>query len=255
MPATLLKKSHQMRRLMTAGCCCLAVTLLGCARAKTKDPVVSTTVDGKTTSESGDSAARRGKSLVRFVNAVSGMALDLTTEDRATFVNVDFKDVTPFTEIGDNLVRFRVRANDGDSVLADNSETMGDGYRYTVVAMPTEDGKVRLRVLRDELIPESGKARIRLIQAVPGLSDVDVALTGQKDLVFDNVKYGTEAGYKDVAPATATIEFRMGDPPNVTVPYRLKSVSLAAGRAYTLVIVGALPRGFETISFNDAVRQ
>jgi hypothetical protein len=242
-----------MRGLMVGG---LFVTLLaGCAGARTKEPVVSASKEGKTVSESGDTAARRGKSLVRFVNAVPDQALDITTEDRATFINVEFKAVTPYTEIGDNLVKFRVRAADGDSVLADNSETLGDGVRYTVVAMPTADGKVSIRVLRDELVPDSGKARIRVIQATPGLSDVDVALSGQKDLVFDNVKYGTEAGYKDVPPSTATLEFRMGDPPHVTVPLRLKTMSLVTGKAYTLVIVGAKPRGIQTIAFTDAVRR
>lgn len=243
-------------RQLVAGSYGLAVMLLaGCAGAKTKEPVVSTTGDGKTTSESGDSAATRGKSLVRFVNAVPDQALDLTTEDRATFVNVAFKDVTPYTEIGDNLVNFRIRANDGDSVLADNSETMGDGYRYTVIALPTDDGKVKIRVVRDELIGAAGKARIRVIQATPGQPDVDVALRGQKDLLFDNVQYGGNADYKDVPPGTSTVEFRTGDPPSMTVPPGLKSMSLAAGRAYTVVVVGVRPRGIETIVFNDAVRQ
>ena len=244
-----------MRRLSVGGYCLAVAILAGCAGAKTKTPVVSASSDGKTVSESGDSAAKRGKSLVRFVNALPDQSLDLTTEDRATFVNVGFKDVTPFTEIGDNLVKFRIRANDGDSVLAENNETMVDGSRYTVIAMAGENGKVILRVVRDELLPEAGKARIRLIQATPGLSDVDVALSGQKDLVFDNVKYGTEAGYKDVTPATATIEFRLGDPPHVTVPLRLKSMSLTAGKAYTLVLVAGQPRGIQTIAFNDAVHK
>lgn len=231
------------------------IVLTGCGGAKTKDPVVSSTPGSKTTSESGDSAARRGKSLVRWVNAMPDQSLDLTTEDRATFVNVAFKEVTPYTEIGDNMVKFRVRANDGDSVLAENSETLLDGHRYTLVTMPTENGTVTIKVVRDELVPDSGKARIRVVQASPGLSDVDVALSSQKDLVFDNVKYGAEAGYKDVTPGTATLEFRLGEPPHVTVPLRLKTMSLAAGRAYTLVIVGAPQHGIQTIVFNDAVRR
>jgi hypothetical protein len=244
-----------MRRQIASGYCLAAALLAGCAGAKTREPVVSSTGGGKTTSESGDSAAKRGKSLVRLVNALPDQALDLTTEDRATFVNVGFKDVTPYTEIGDNLVKFRVRANDGDSVLAENSETLLDGHRYTLITMPTKDGKVSIKVVRDELVPDSGKARLRVIQATPGLSDVDVALSEQKGLVFDNVKYGTEAGYKDVLPATATLEFRIGDPPHVTVPLRLTTMSLAAGRAYTIVLVGMPPRRIQAIVFNDAVRR
>ncbi|HEU5218821.1 MAG TPA: DUF4397 domain-containing protein [Gemmatimonadales bacterium] len=243
-----------MRRLMPSGYCLALTVLAGCAGTKTKEPVVSSTGGGKTTSESGSAAAQRGKSLIRFVNAVPDLGLDLTTEDRATFINVAFKEVTPYTEIGDNLVKFRVRANDGDSVLAENSETMGDGLRYTVLAMPSEDGKVKLRVVRDDLVPEPGKARIRVIQAAPAIPEVNIALAGQKDPVFDKVKYGAEAGYKDVSPVLATLEFRMGNPPRVTVPFRIKAMNLAAGRAYTLVIVEGRPRGIQTIAFNDAVR-
>ncbi len=242
-------------RWESVGYCLALSALIGCAGARTREPVVSSSGQGKTTSESGDSASKRGKSLVRFVNAVPDQSLDLTTEDRATFVNVPFMEVTPYTEIGDNLVKFRIRANDGDSVLASNTETMVDGSRYTVIAMPTEAGTLSVRVIRDELVPDSGKARIRLIQAAPELSAVDVALSGQHDLVFNHVKYGGDAGYKDVAPATATVEFRLGDPPHVTVPLRLKTMTLMAGRAYTLVIVGARPRGIQTIVFNDAVRR
>ncbi len=235
----------------------LAVTLLAaCAGSKTKEAVVSSTPGAaKTTSESGDSAAKRGKSLVRFVNAVPGGPLDLTTEDRATFINVAFKEVTPYTEIGDNLVKFRIRANDGDSVLADNSQTMSDGFRYTLITMPSTDGKVSIHLVRDDLVPASGKARLRVIQATPGLSDVDVALSGEKDLVFNNVTYGSDAGYKDVVPSTATLEFRMGKPPHVTVPLRLKTMKLEAGRSYTLVILGAPPHGIQSLVFNDMVRR
>lgn len=227
--------------------------IAGCAGAKTEQPVVTTSGDGKTTSAAGTEAAKRGKSLVRFVNAVPGeTGLDLSADERTTFYNVEFKTVTPYTEIGDNLVKFELRGADSDSVLANNTESMGDGYRYTIVAMPTSDNQYKLRVLRDEVVTDSGKARIRVINAAPGLPDADVLVAGQKDPLFDNVAFGTEAGFKDVAPATATVEIRGND--NPTPPIRLRNVALTSGKAYTIVIAAAKPRGIVAITFNDVVR-
>lgn len=229
------------------------VLLGGCMGPKTSGPVVSTTGDGTTTSEAGTVAAKKGKSLVRFVNTVSeGAALDLATDNRVTFYNVDYKTVTPYTEIEDNLVKFKVRSADGDSVLAENAESLGDGYRYTIVAMPTSDHRVQLEILRDEVVPEDGKARVRVIQASPVLTDVDVGLSGRKELLFDNVGYGTGGGFKDVDPGATTVEIRPQD--NPVSPLRLKNVHLSAGTAYTIVVAGSKARSVQMITFNDMVR-
>lgn len=242
------------RTLKQTGACLVLALMAGCAGAKTEQPVVSTTGDGKTTSASGTDAAKRGKSMVRFVNAVpEAMGLDLSADERTTFYNVEFKTVTPYTEIGDNLVKFELRGANSDSVLANNTESMGDGYRYTIVAMPTSDNQIKLRVLRDEIVTDSGKARIRVIHAAPGLSDADVLVAGQKDALFDNIAYGTEAGFKDIDPVTATVEIRGNDDP--TPPIRLRNLALTPGKAYTIVIATAKPRGIQTITFNDAIRR
>jgi hypothetical protein len=241
------------RTLTQRGAGFILVFLAGCAGAKTEQPVVTTTADGKTVSPAGTDAAKRGKSMVRFVNAVpDSMGLDLSTDERTTFYNVEFKAVTPYTEINDNLVKFEIRGAYRDSVLANNNETMGDGYRYTVVAMPTADNQIRMRVLRDELVPDSGKARIRVINAAPGLGDADLLLAGQTDPLFDNIAYGTEAGFKDVDPGNAAVEIRGNDSP--IPPVRIRSMTLAPGRAYTIVIAAARPRGIQAITFTDAVR-
>jgi hypothetical protein len=231
----------------------LLALIAGCAGAKTEQPVVTTSGDGKTTSAAGSEAAKRGKSLVRFVNAVPGeTGLDLSADDRTTFYNVEFRTVTPYTEISDNLVKFELRGADRDSVLANNTESMGDGYRYTIVAMPTADNQLKLRVLRDEVVTDSGKARIRVINAAPVMPDADVLWSGQKEPIFDNVAFGTEAGFKDIEPATATVEIRGND--NPTPPIRIRNVALTPGKAYTIIIAAAKPRGIQAITFNDVVR-
>jgi hypothetical protein len=229
-----------------------AMLLLACSGAQTKDPVVTVSDDGKTTSPSGDAAAKRGTSFVRFVNAMPGDAgLNLGAEKGDLFGRVDFKAVTKYLEMGDNLARFSLRATADGNEMATSSEAMSDGFRYTVVGFADSNGVASLRVLRDELVPDSGKARIRVIHAAPGIRDVDLAVQGEREPLFDDINYGTEAGYQDVAPMTATFEIRR-DGGNGKV-IRLPRMALEAGKAYTIVLTGKAPDQLAAFSFDDTV--
>jgi len=80
---------------------CLALTLLaGCTgSSKTKEPVVSTSGGKTAVSEAGTPVARRGKSLVRVVNAIPGDGtIDISGDDRTVFYDVAYRTVTPYTE-------------------------------------------------------------------------------------------------------------------------------------------------------------
>jgi hypothetical protein len=109
----------------------------------------------------------------------------------------------------------------------------------------------RLVALRDEVVPDSGKARIRVINAALGADDVDVAVQGQKDPLFENVSYGAEAGNKDIVPMTATIEIRREKKAGATI--LLKHMRFMAGKAYTMVLTGAKPSEIDVITFDDTV--
>lgn len=237
-------------KLLTTGLA-LAATM-ACAGAKTDRPVV-TTADGESkASPSGTEMAKEGKSLVRLVNAIPGKAgIDISSEDRTVFTGIDYKGVTSYAEIRDNAVTFRLRATGHDSSLADNKEMMTDGYRYTIVALPGEKGEPRMRILRDEVVPDSGKARIRVINAAPDIGNVDVAMQGQKDALFHNVHYGTEAGFTDIAPTSATLEVRSDL--KTRKPLLLKNMHFVAGKAYTIVLSGWGTGGIDAITFDDTL--
>ncbi|MEO8448911.1 MAG: DUF4397 domain-containing protein [Gemmatimonadota bacterium] len=224
--------------------------LAACSGAKTDKPVVTNAAD-TTVSASGVDAARRGKSMIRLVNAVPGAAaVDLTADDKSVFTAVAYKSVTPYAEIGDNMVKMKLQGA-GGAPLAENSETMTDGYRYTVVALPKKDSGVELKVVRDEVVPDSGKVKLRVIHAAPGMGEIDVLVPGQRDPLFDNINYGTEAGYKELAPMTGVLEIR-GEHGSQSV--RLKSMKYEAGKAYTVVISGPAGRKAEVTVFDDTAR-
>jgi hypothetical protein len=205
------------------------------------------------TSPAGTEAAGRGRSLVRFVDALPDpRTVDLTADDRTVFSAVGYKAVTEYEEVHENAARFRLRIAGADSVLADNNEGLRDGARYTVVSMPGVNGQPRLRVLHDELATDPTQARLRVIQAVPRLGEVDVAIMGEREPLFKGVTYASEAGYRAMAPMTATIEIRQ-DKPHMA-PIRIEALHLEAGHAYTIVLTGGRPGEVEVITFDDRVQ-
>jgi hypothetical protein len=226
------------------------VASLACSGAKTDLPVITKTDGQSQASPSGAEMAHEGKSLVRLVNAIPAKkSIDVSGGDRTVFSGVAYKSVTPYAEIRNNVVTFRLRAAGSDSALADNNEAMTDGYRYTIVALPGEKGEPSMRILRDEVVPDSGMARIRVINAAPDIGNVDVAMQGQKDVLFGNVRYGTEAGSKDITPVSGTLEIRSDL--KTRKPLLLKNMHFEAGKAYTIVLAGWGTGGIDAIAFDD----
>ncbi len=218
---------------------------------KSESAIESKTADSTTTSPSAASADRQGTSMVRFVNAMPGSApLDMMGDSTSLFSNVAFGDVSQFKEVRDNLVKFTVHAGSSTAALATNNETLADGNHYTIVAMSDREGGVSMRVIRDDLVPEGGKARVRVIHAAPGLDDVSLTLTGQRDALFNDVDYGSEAGFKDVAPVTTGFTVRKAEGNRSLLTQ--KSMAMNAGTAYTFVLAAKPNGSLTTIAFSDS---
>lgn len=241
-----------LKRAWTGGWPALLLAL-ACTGTKTDEPVVST-AGGKTeVSEAGTSVARRGKSLVRLINAMPGdRTIDLSGDDRTVFYDVGYRTVTPYTEIGDNVVQFRLRPGGIDSVWADNTETLINGNRYTIVVLPTREGGARIVVLTDEVVTDTGKARLRVVNAAAPHADLDVGIEGRTELVFDDLTYGTAAGFKNVDPAGAVIVVRQDEPPVTAL--KMPRLRLEAGKSYTIVIAGDKAGALQAITVTDALR-
>jgi hypothetical protein len=238
-----------MRDLIRAGTLALAgYFALACSPSKTEQPVQTTTEQGKSTSPSGVSADRRGTTLVRAVNALpEKVSIDIAADSRVLFTSVGYQDVTDFQELRENVTRFVIRPAGKDTVIAENKEVMGDGARYTLVALPDDKGQPQLRVLRDELVTDPGKTKIRVINAAAGMEDLKVTVQGQDTPLFDNVALGIEAGYKDIDPMTATLVFQAKS----GTPVITEKVKLDPGRAYTIVLTGAAGKKPEAVRFDD----
>lgn len=240
-------------RIMTLAVSAVAIGALAACGTKGENNAVATTTSDSAVgdvSRSAASADARGTSMVRFVNAMpGGNPLSVSSDSVAIFSNVKSGDVTPFQELRDNVKTFSLGTPGALTGMASNTETMRDGGRYTIFALSDRDGGASLKITRDELSPEEGKARIRVVHAAPGLDDVDVMMNGQKDALFDDIDYGSEAGFKDVAPTSTGFVIRHNDRNHAVAS--LKSMTLKAGSAYTIVLIGRPGGKVDAVSFTD----
>lgn len=229
-----------------------AVTAISFTACKKDDAVIKTTSNGEINlSASADSADARGHSMVRIVNVGnSGKDVALQLGDQTLFDNVKASSVTDYREVAANLAKFSARApgSSDTAALAQNDQILMDGNRYTVFLIAEDLSRNTLRIVKDEVIPDSGMARVRVVHAAPGGPELDISIANAKDKLFSGVNFKSEAGYKDIAPAKVVLEVRGKDESKVLL--RIPAMDLKRGTATTVVITGASKLAF--ITFTDA---
>lgn len=235
----------------------MTVALAGCGGNSSRDtPVTTTTPAGQSTAPAAAAAARRDNALLRFVHAIpAGATVDLYADDRRAFEGIQFRAVTPYSEIDGQRYTFRLRpaGMTGSDALASNSEGLDDGEHYTVFAVPGDDESAMLRVVQDDFsTPATGKARVRVVHASRDAGELDVYATGRSDELFDGVDFQSVTDYDEIDAWSGSLEIR-GEGESMTlasVPARFD-----AGKVYTVVVTGRL-RGtpkLEAFVIEDAV--
>jgi len=244
-----MRSTRMTGALGTAALILAGLTACGDKKDKDDAAVQTATAAGKDVSPSANAADAKKVSMVRMINALPTMSdVNVTADDSVLFNDVDYKAVTDYVELRDNVTRFRLKNDKSDTTIASNNEMMTDGSRYTVVALPEKDGGVRLRVLHDEIVPDVGKTRVRVVHGVRGLAEVDVLTEGSNDAIFDNVNFGSEAGYKEMDPMQGTLIVRVDGTNRQLLK---KQMSFVAGHSYTIVLAGNGAQRVDAIIVDD----
>jgi hypothetical protein len=223
----------------------------GCKPARDTGEVSSKTAEGTSNAPAAGVAAERDVALVRVVNAIPAGPATVLAGDSIAFPSVGYKKATEFREIPDD--RFNFKLGSAENPLAENRENLTGGGYYTIIAMPDEGGadKRNLRVLDDGLKPVSpDKARVRVVNAVPGDLEISVFVRGRADPLFDGINFKSEAGWNEIDPVAGTLELRPEGKKNVLAS--LPNVKFEGGRSYTFVIAGT-PAKPEIIRIEDEV--
>jgi hypothetical protein len=242
--------AHTALRTVLVTLTTAAITVTAACKGDNADDqaVQTTTADGRLASPSADAAEHRGTSMVRMINALpTGNATSVSADDKSIFSAIDYKTVTPYTEVTENIARFRLQGAGRDTTIASNNEMLMDGSRYSLIALPEKDGGVRLRVLKDELASDTTRARLRVLHGITGVSEIDVLFAGNTDAIFDNVNLSSDAGYKDVDAINTTLVVKADGSGKQLLR---KEMRFLPGHSYTVVLTGTGQR-VESIVIDD----
>jgi len=120
----------------------------------------------------------------------------------------------------------------GGKQLGRSNETLEDGARYTVVAVPEGDGTT-LRLYSDGR-PVPGRARWRIVHAAPEFDEAEFMLD---DRVVKRLELGEASDYSTAQPGPHTVAARRPGEEQPLV--ERDDVSLVAGTAQTAYLVGS----------------
>ena len=226
--------------IATVGVASLALIVgSSCRReAAQTEPAKTTTEGGTTTAPPSKEVAERDAALVRVVNAIPAQAPDIYADDLKAFSGVQYKEITPYKELRDNEVTFKVQLAGSPEAADQEQELLMDGRHYTVFAMPgaKKDDPANLKVLADELVaPDPGKAKVRVVNTSPDAPNVDLMVAGQKDPVVSGVGSQDHTGYKEIDPLMGKITLRDDQKKQVIANV---DTTMESGKLYTVIVVG-----------------
>ena len=173
---------------------------------------------------------------VRFYDAYTA-PVDLYFGDTKAFKNKTDRSLTSYIELPAERHEFALRdpARPTEDPLAKNNEGLSGGKHYTVIAYDDKDGKPALRVVNDdESAPDSGKAKVRIIHAAPGLEALNLYVAGTKSKIASESRFTTSSNWQQVDPVKGSLTLRTSDKRAVQIP----DVQLEPGKLYTFIVNG-----------------
>lgn len=189
--------------------------------------------------------AGKADATVRLVHALSGgPAVDVTVDGTPVVQGLAFGAATDYAALpaGDHQVQ--ILPTGETTPLVDTTVTVESAKAYIVVVLGTADAPEAqvLDVNLDQTTTD--QARLRLLNAVPDASELNVGIAGGDNL-FENVAFKSTADYRDGAPGTydMTVSLPDADAPIVTVP----GVELTEGTVYDIVALGQVSGGTVTL--------
>jgi Domain of unknown function (DUF4397) len=184
----------------------------------------------------------RSKAQLRLVNAsATYAALDLVVDDARLQSSVAYGQSASYVEIDPEETATEITRPGSSTPLATANPAVSEGDRYTLVAFGGE-GSLRTTLLDDNAdAPDSGKVRVRVLNAAPDAGNVDVYLTTADAPLADAealqaaAAVGTVTAYTTVDAATWRLRVTAaGDRDDLRLD--LSGISLTSRDVVTLVI-------------------
>jgi hypothetical protein len=139
---------------------------------------------------------------VRLLNATRSYAsLDLSVNDKAINTKVGYATVGAYGDVDTNNTATKVLTSDVGTSIAATTPTLTGGSNYTYIAYGFA-GAIRTTLLQEaETVPDSGKAKLLVLNLAPDAGALDVYVTTATDdinsatALMTNLQGGAGSGY------------------------------------------------------------
>jgi Domain of unknown function (DUF4397) len=184
----------------------------------------------------------RSKAQLRLVNATAAYAaLDLVVDERRLQNSVAYGQSASYVEIEPDETATEITRPGSSTALATANPAVSEGDRYTLVAYGSE-GSLKTTLLDDNANePDSGKVRVRVLNASADAGNVDVYLTtadaplAEAEALQAGAVAGTVTGYTTVDAATWRLRVTAaGDRDDLRLD--ISGIALTSRQIVTLVI-------------------
>lgn len=182
------------------------------------------------------------KARVRFVNASSGYtSLDLYIDDERRFGAVGYAGNDTYVEVDPDQTDSELRRVGSSTALVSTTPSLQKDRNYTLLAYGGDGALKTLLIDESGSKPDSGKSRLRVLNAAPDAGTLDIYVTGSDELLSDSVPLqstaavGTLNGYLTFSSGNRRLRITAaGNKTDLRVD--LPSVSFGSEQIRTLVI-------------------
>src|SRR5215213_9619518 len=200
-------------------------------------------------------AQAKDQALVRVAHFAPGLLKGdvyvVYVNGRLQLKGVPFKTVSDYLKVKPGKFKVEVReagepANSPPVIAATVELEAGKAYTVAVFGQLTS---VKAALLTDDMSrPANSKSKVRLIQAIPGESAVDLVNGG--DVLISNAKFPAASDYQEVPAGSADLEVRKSGTGEVLA--KANNVKLSSGSISSLVAVGGIGEKLELLDISDA---
>ena len=169
--------------------------------------------------------------------------------------NADYLQVSPGSNIFDFYVPVPGTAVPTSKYFS-TTQTFDADKKYTLFITDTAANTTAFVVSDDAATPDSGFARIKFANAIPGSNSVDLykgPTLGTSTLLKSDIKYKTATEYFDIPSGTDSFFVRLAGAPTTAAPIVRRGFPLANQRIYTMFGRGYIGQTSTTRGINLSV--
>jgi len=192
-----------------------------------------------------------GKAKVLFLHGAEGATgtVDFVIGSTVVSTNRDVGATTSYFDVEEGSTNYIVRTNGTANALIDTAIRVEGDQNYTLVALNETGGPVELRLFRDDLTTQAGKAMVRVIYLINDGPQVKVAFRGEGIQLYTKkspLSFGNSEAFNAYEPGAHTLRVMDKDVqgPNdmqgETTKIIEEDINLIAGKVYTFAVVGTM---------------